>query len=138
MNNRYRSRNENRKKSPILSVVVMAVILLLVAAGDASEDGIMLFVALLCFLIPIAAIFGGVFYIRKLMKQAAAPDHSHDRIDHDRDIRINPATGKAQSVPVQRRVQHSPQQHWKEQLDGLLANGTIDKAEYKAMMRRKF
>jgi len=75
-----------------------------------------------------------VVLIAKKKKQ----QHTHDRIDHRSDLKIDQTTGRVVEASRRRVQPHSPQEHWKQQMDDLLANGTIDRAEYRAMLNRKF
>lgn len=131
MEREQKQKGKNRKG---LSFFVILFVLMLIsgAPGDASDVLLVMF-----FLLLPAALAVGVFVAVKKQKTAAPSAHSHDRIDHRRDITINPKTGKAENRSVRQQA-HSPREHWKQQLDGLLENGTIDKAEYRAMLNRKF
>lgn len=120
-----------KKSSPLTTLLIIGAVIFLTALDEIGED-------LPFFLIGLAAVGVIIYFAVKAGKQAQQRTHSHDRIDHRRDLEINPETGKPSSVPVHRTVSHSPQEHWKQQLDGLLANGTIDRAEYQALLRHKF
>lgn len=124
---------QSRKKAPawVPFAVVLFFILLSSIGGEA---GFLLVFSILFLLIPVGIIAAVIFAIKK----SKAAHHTHDRIDHRADLKINPETGKAENVPIRNTAQHSPQEHWKQQLDGLLANGTIDRSEYRAMLNRKF
>ena len=70
-------------------------------------------------------------------KNSGTADHTHDRIDHSSDIRIQRSTGKVANMSsVSTNRVCTPQEHWKEQLDGLLANGTIDRSEYRELLKQ--
>lgn len=126
--------NQQKKKtSPVGILIFIGVIALFSVAGDLSPDAFIGLFAMFIFLLPVLLI---VWIVRSVKKRDTA--HTHDRIDHRSDIRINPKTGKAEHTPVRNSVQHSPQEHWKQQVDALLANGTIDRNEYRAMLKRKF
>lgn len=127
---------KNRKKSVSPISFIIAAIIVLFSAEGAFSDAVVRVLAILMFLlVPVVAI-GAVLLAAK--KKQAPQTHTHDRIDHHSDLKINPQTGKVASAPRRVAAQHSPQEHWKQQLDGLLANGTIDRAEYRALMNRKF
>ena len=117
-----RSQKKGLKWVPAVIVLAFALIS---AVGEGSSDIFFLIFPLLFLLIPVGIVVAIVLAI-------------HDRIDHRTDLKINPETGKTQQSPVRNVPPHSPQEHWKQQLDGLLANGTIDRAEYKAMLNRRF
>ena len=128
----------NRKKSSsLLTILVIAIIFMISMADGLYEDAIMVILTLLIALLPAVVVF---CIVRKVKKNAEKDTqvHSHDRIDHRTDLKINPSTGKVIHSPARSTAPHSQKEHWKQQLDGLLANGTIDKAEYRAMMNRKF
>lgn len=92
----------------------------------------------LALLIPVV-IFIVIFkFLRLLGKGSRKKQHTHDRINHRTDLVINSRTGKVVESSRHQVETHSPQEHWKRQLDDLLANGTIDRAEYKALMNRRF
>lgn len=122
---------ENEKKSPIPVLILLGVTLLF-GLGDAAMGILIPLLLVVGTMIP----FGFAFW---LVRRAARKnkEHSHDRIDHRQDVKINPKTGKREAV---RRTPatHSPREHWKQQLDALLANGTIDRKEYNALLNRRF
>lgn len=130
-------KNETEQKKKFSLLPVFAVALMIGAAVSADTESAELFVGLVSivvFLLPIL-----IFWVIARSFQKKKSDvHTHDRIDHKSDLKINPATGKATSVPVKNHQPHSAKEHWQQQLDALLANGTIDKAEYREMMKRKF
>lgn len=124
-----------KKKGLTLGKLILILFFLMFPLSDALSDDafgfLAFFVGMLIF----------VWILLKLGRAFKPKDavgvHTHDRIDHRQDIKINPRTGRPERAPM-RYVRHTPQQHWKQQLDGLLANGTIDRAEYNAMLNRKF
>lgn len=128
----------NKKKGPSwLTILVIGAAIFLSAADVIPEDVYYGAVGLIVMLVPVLLVILLVrFVIRRL--HAAPEGHSHDRIDHSSDLKINPQTGRAESAPIRPAAPHSAKEHWKQQLDSLLDNGTIDKTEYRAMMNRKF
>lgn len=127
--------NEQKKKkgSPLATIFFVILFLIFAASDELPEDA---FVGL----IGLAITVGVVFVIAKAATANAPKEdsHTHDRIDHSRDLQINPRTGKV-STPTRYTVHpHSAREHWKQQLDGLLANGTIDRDEYAALLNRRF
>lgn len=127
---------KTRKKSFSPISLIIAGIIVLFSAESVVSDEVVGFLAIALFLLVPAIAIGTILMAAK--KKQAPQTHSHDRIDHRSDLKINPQTGKVSSTPRRMAVQHSPQEHWKQQLDGLLANGTIDRAEYRALMNRRF
>lgn len=122
----------SRKKAPgLVPLVSVGLLALISMLGD---NFFWLIIVLLLLLIPVG-ILAAVIVI---VKRRGTSNHTHDRIDHRSDLTINPRTGKTENRPVRSAAPHSPQEHWKQQLDGLLANGTIDRAEYRALLNRKF
>lgn len=125
-------RNKDKKKPlPTIAAVVMA---LLFFASDSTEDFLAYAVLLAIFVSVPVAVF---FILRYRVKKRRSNEHTHDRINHSMDLIVHPKTGKT-IRPTVRRAAHTPQEHWKMQLDGLLENGTIDKKEYRALMNRRF
>lgn len=134
MNNQ--KQNTRKKKPSWLPFVLIGGFVLFSLLDEIDED---LFILLFVFVFFIIVIVGIAAAASAVKKASAGPaGHSHDRIDHSRDVVINRQTGKVESTPVRSASQHSAREHWKQQLDGLLANGTIDRAEYRALMNRKF
>lgn len=128
--------NTKAKKGPsLLTIFVCVMVVIGILAGDGFEDIFYLIVGLAAILIPVIVFFA---IFRAIKKKVKPNVHSHDRIDHRRDLKVDSKTGKAVNRPVTTRAPHSAKEHWKEQLDCLLANGTIDRAEYKALMNRRF
>lgn len=119
-----------------LAIVGFAIVMFVTLVSELSDDALFSVLWIFITLIPVIVLLSIVMIVKKLRRSSEAV-HSHDRIDHRKDLTINPETGKVQSAPV-RHQPHSSREHWKQQLDGLLENGTIDKAEYKAMMNRRF
>lgn len=128
--------NEKKKGSSILPGIIFAAIVLFGLLSDASEDAILTVIGLAAVLLPVVLFIMAIAWVVKRAKKTT--QHSHDRIDHSTDLRINPKTGKADPRTTYRNTSHSAKEHWKQQLDGLLSNGTIDKAEYRALMKRRF
>lgn len=126
-----KKRKSNEKKNPLPGIIsaVLAVLFVL----DFTEDFVLYGLLLLFFVAPIVL----AIFIFRTVKKSRAAVHTHDRINHSQDITIHPKTGAA-IRPTVKAVPHSPREHWQMQLDALLANGTIDKKEYRAMMNRKF
>lgn len=128
-------KNEEKKKgSPLGGIIAIGLFVLFGIIGEAEEDG-----AIAAFGIAVAVFLGIFIFIAVSAANAKKKTevHSHDRIDHSSDLKVNPNTGRVESAPV-RVTRHSAREHWQQQLDGLLANGTIDRAEYQALMNRKF
>lgn len=116
-----------RKKTPRVSIVV-AVLAILLSMGEMG-------LIFLLTLVPLAVMIVAMVLV---LKKRKGKTHSHDRVDHRGDLKINPKTGKVEKAPFRSAAAHSPREHWKQQLDDLLANGTIDRAEYRAMLNREF
>lgn len=128
--------SRSRKRGPsVLPIAFFVLFALFSAADEIPEEFIVLLIVLI-----VLAVFGVFLWIgiKSVRARKELPAHSHDRIDHSSDLKINTRTGRAASVPIKATTAHSPKEHWKQQLDGLLANGTIDRAEYRALMNRKF
>lgn len=129
---RNTERDASGKKSQgLISLIIVGLFALVSILGDGTLG---LFFVLLLLLIPV----GILVAVITAAKRRGTSNHTHDRIDHRSDLTINPRTGKTENRPVRSAAPHSPQEHWKQQLDGLLANGTIDRAEYRALLNRKF
>lgn len=129
------NQNRSRKKgSPATAFIIIGVAALVSAMSSMSEDAIWGIVGISSLIIP-AVIVAAV--VRSAARKKANV-HTHDRIDHRTDLKINPQTGRAENAPVRQAQPHSAKEHWQQQLDALLANGTIDRSEYRAMMNRKF
>lgn len=127
-------KQEQKKSSSAGIWIVFFVILGFLVTEVGEEDAMFAIVGLFILALPVLLI---VMIVRAIAKRSRTDVHTHDRIDHRSDLQINPKTGKT-TQPVRQNHAHSPKEHWKQQLDALLANGTIDKAEYRAMMNRKF
>lgn len=126
----------NQKKNPtVLSAVIVIAVMLFAMLDELPDSAALGVVTVIMLLIPLAVVLAVVKLVKK---KSYTGSHSHDRIDHTTDLKINPTTGKVESSARRTAAQHSAREHWKQQLDGLLANGTIDRAEYQAMMNRKF
>lgn len=131
--------NETKKKkgSPILTAIFLAIIGLVYLSDELPSGTMDVFIGLIALVIPVVLV---IVLVRTVVKKAKVSEqtHTHDRIDHSSDVQIDAKTGKVSGTPVRTAQQHSAKEHWKQQLDGLLANGTIDRAEYRALMKRKF
>ena len=129
-------RNDQKKQKKSKGLLPLAaVILILLPVLEEMDSGVFALLALLLILlVPVGIVVALLRFSRKKRNDP----HTHDRIDHRTDLKINPQTGKTEARPIRTAAQHSPREHWKQQLDGLLANGTIDKAEYRALLNRKF
>lgn len=126
---------QSRKKSSPMGIFVGILVVLGFLASEATgQDTVVAILALMILAFPVVLF---IFIVRAIVKRSNSSVHTHDRIDHSSDLKINPKTGKT-TRPVLQHHAHSPQEHWKQQLDALLANGTIDRSEYRAMMNRKF
>lgn len=129
------SQNKNKKKGSPLGAIIFFVIIFLFGMADEAPD------VLAGIIVTIVILFVLYVIIRTIASAVKRPQaqnvHTHDRIDHSRDLKVNPVTGQTQRPAVQ-RAPHSPREHWKMQLDALLENGTIDRKEYRALMNRKF
>lgn len=131
-----RDNRSEQKATPLLSFLVIAAIALFSAVDTLPDEVIGVVAVLLILAIPVGI---GIVIARAVRKaNQKTPAHTHDRIDHRSDLKINPKTGKTEGRPVQNVPTHSPEEHWKQQLDGLLANGTIDRAEYRALLKHRF
>lgn len=129
---RNTERDASGKKSQgLIPLIIVGLFALVSMLGDGTLG---LFFVLLLLLIPV----GILVAVITAAKRRGTSNHTHGRIDHRSDLTINPRTGKTENRPVRSAAPHSPQAHWKQQLDGLLANGTIDRAEYRALLNRKF
>lgn len=128
-------RETKKAKFPFMPTVVVVLAGLFFVIDEMDEDIIFLILGIVIMLVPLVLIFS---VMKAIKKKSPTATHTHDRIDHNRDLTINPRTGKAENRPIQHAAQHSPEEHWKQQLDGLLANGTIDRSEYRALLRHKF
>ena len=131
MRNTERGTSSGKKSPGLIPLVIVGLFALTSMLGDSAFG---LFFVLLLLLIPV----GILAAVIAIAKRRRASNHTHDGIDHGSDLTINPRTGKTENRPVRSAAPHSPQAHWKQQLDGLLANGTIDRAEYRALLNRKF
>lgn len=127
--------DRKKKNSSWVWIVVAVVIMSVLSSEDFSEDAFIAIIGIAMFALPIVAIFLVVRMIVSKNKPVSA--HSHDRIDHSTDLKIDAKTGRAVHTPVKNGGNHSAREHWKQQMDALLANGTIDRNEYRAMMNRK-
>lgn len=132
------NRDEQKKnnKPSWLPAILAAIFILFSVLAEMDEEVILTIFVILFILIPVIVVIAVLQAFKK--KSGKNEVHSHDRIDHRKDLKVNTRTGKVEERPVYQGKQHSKEEHWKQQLDGLLANGTIDRAEYKAMMKRKF
>lgn len=125
-----------KKKSPVILIYVflLSILFSIFEAPLWLTGGLILLTGGLILLLVIITLFKAAF--TKPQKPQKA--HTHDRNFRQQDLKINPATGKADNRPLPTAHQHDARSHWQQQLDDLLANGTIDRAEYKAMMDRHF
>lgn len=130
-------KKDSTRKRPSVALIIAAVVFYkLISFADLDTwDGVLMVMILLMLALPV---FLGLWIFRTIRKKASPGVHTHDRVDHTRDLKIDTRTGKAVSAPVRQVQAHTPQEHWKQQLDQLLANGTIDRAEYKAMLKHRF
>lgn len=129
--------NKKSSGSPVVWLIIGAVILFSFI-DEIAEDSLFTIITLMITLAPIALIVAVVFFLKKQFTKTNDV-HTHDRINHSSDLKINPNTGKAVNrVTASAASTHSAKEHWKQQLDTLLANGTIDRAEYSQMLKRKF
>lgn len=114
-----KKKDRKNKKSPVPALIILAVFLLS-AIGDEldSFEGIMF----LSFLIPVAIGAAAIFIVVRAIKKNASVDfnHSHDR--------LTPNTLKIEA--------YDSFEHYKRQIDGFLAAGIIDKAEYKVLYEK--
>lgn len=127
----------NKKTPSWVTILVVAFVILAALSDEMPEDVFFTILGVIVLLTPVVLVIALVRMIARKLS-AASETHTHDRIDHSSDLKINPKTGRAESVPVRAAVPHSAKEHWQQQLDALLANGTIDKTEYRALMNRKF
>ncbi len=122
---------KQKKKQPNGFLIFIIIVSLVSFLNDSSIPAVSVF-AILFFA---AIVLLSVAAAKGVKKKNVRTDDSHDRIDHTRDYRIDSKTGKIANLQAPRQI-HSSQEHWKEQLDNLLANGTIDKEEYYTMLRQ--
>lgn len=127
------NQNRQKKSSSGLAIVFLVIAALMALADSNLEETVDIILGFAVLLLPLAVVF---FVIRAVVRQKKRTTHTHDRIDHSRDLEINPATGRA--APVRTVQPHGAREHWIEQLDTLLANGTITRSEYQTMRNRKF
>lgn len=119
-----------KKSNGTLIWIIIVVILALNCADEPMALLGILILALIC--LP-----GVILYRVARSRRAETEDHSHDRVNHNTDLVIDRNTGKALNRPQSvSSGTHSSKEHWKQQLDILLANGTIDRAEYHTMLRQ--
>jgi len=127
-------KQKQNTKSPLPAIVGLAMFLGF--ASSIAQEGISPVVIAPLFIIVVAVVIAvAAAAAKKNAGSGDQPAHTHDRIDHSTDLRIDSATGRAVNRPQQPVQPHSPREHWKQQLDGLLANGTIDRKEYDQMLR---
>lgn len=129
-------KENSKKKVPVWLIVILAVMFLFSVMDGEAEDVIFTIIGLAFLLAPVIIVIAIIVAVRK--NRAKNEEHSHDRVDHSGDLKIDRQTGRVENRPVRYAAQHSAKEHWKQQLDGLLANGTIDRAEYNAMLKRRF
>lgn len=127
-------KTEKKKFSPLLLWVGIIFLAGIVQSASESREVFVVLIGMLIILTPPVLLIWMIVLMAKKRKPAA---HTHDRIDHRTDLRVDPKTGKVQRTTIHVE-QHTPQEHWKQQLDGLLANGTIDRAEYRALLNHRF
>lgn len=118
-----------KKKSN--GTLIWIVILAILASYCSDEPMALLGIIIALISLPVIACYR---IVRK--RRAESEDHTHDRVNHKQDLVIDRNTGKAVNRQQSPKTAHSSKEHWKQQLDILLSNGTIDKAEYYAMMKQ--
>lgn len=123
MANTY-SRN-NRGKSGLPVAIIAVLLLICINAPELYA----FMIAIFFLLIPVVLI---VLFIKKTKKNQG--DHSHNQISQKEDFKVN-ASGQVSNRAVSHTV-HSGKAHWKQQLDYLLQNGSIDREEYNTMLRQ--
>lgn len=122
-----------KKSSPLTGWLIVGIVVLASFLDGTADDVIFPILRLILFASPVLAGIGIFWFIKK----QSSVTHTHDRIDHSSDLKIDPKTGKAVNRTIV-HTPHSPKEHWQQQLDSLLANGFIDRNEYREMMKRKF
>ena len=115
-------RDDRQKSNPIAIVIVIvaaaATMLENVAGGRSSIIGVVI-------VLGIVGVVAGLIYAVIKKKQAEAKEnesfnHSHDRLNKT-------AVGDDCSVD----------EHWKNQLEGFVKAGIIDRSEYQVLLRRQ-
>lgn len=129
------NQDKNKKKGSPLGAIIFFIIIFLFGMADEAPGLLAGIIVTVVILFVLYVVFRSIAIAAK--RQQSQNMHTHDRIDHSRDLKVNPVTGQSQRPTVQRAA-HSPREHWKMQLDALLENGTIDRKEYRALMNRKF
>lgn len=112
-------KNKKNKKSPIPALIILAVFLLS-AIGDELDSDV--FMPILSIIIIIAVIAAVLYFAVKSVKKNISMDfdHSHDRLSSN--------TLKIEA--------YDSFEHYKRQIDGFLAAGIIDRAEYKVLYEK--
>lgn len=113
-------KKKEKKKPSLFSIFIIAAILFS-AMGDSMDEDVLLAIIGLVFIIGIFAV------IFKLVKKTITnniktdfPQHSHDRLSNN--------TLKIEA--------YDSFEHYKRQIDGFLAAGIIDRAEYKVLYEK--
>ena len=124
--------NGNKKSSTPqwLKALIIVLVLLFAVAGEMDSDVLGIIVGSI---IALGLVAGIVLATKKailnrgeeteggaglVFKRNQVPEHNHDRL----------------SGEVHRET---PDEHWKKQLDGFLAAGLIDKAEYRVLYEKR-
>ena len=110
-----------KKKNKGLSLGSAVLIIAAVLGSFADELDGDTFFPVVIFVAVIAMVIGVLSFVRKARKKAAVsqPLHSHDRLHPSETVRCE-----------------SGMEHWKNQLDGFLATGIIDRNEYRVLWER--
>ena len=112
-------KNKKNKKSPVPALIILAVFLLS-AIGDELDSDV--FMPILSIIIIIAVIAAVLYFAVKNVKKNVSMDfdHSHDRLS-------------ANTLKIEA---YDSFEHYKRQIDGFLAAGIIDRAEYKVLYEK--
>lgn len=110
---------KNEKKKPSLfSIIIIVAILFSAVSGELDTAQLYVLVVLLIIIAVIAVIVLAVRNMKKNYKMDFS--HSHDR--------LTPNTLKIEA--------YDSFEHYKRQIDGFLAAGIIDRAEYKVLYEK--
>ena len=113
--------NQKKKSGKGLSLGSAALIIVAVLGSFASELDEDIFLPIIAGIVAICLVIGCASAARKAQKKklGQTPVHSHDRLHPSEEVRCE-----------------SGMEHWKNQLDGFLASGIIDRNEYRVLWDR--